>query len=198
MPRKRYTPEEILLHLRTVELDTGKGLAVLDACRKLGITEQTYYRWKKEYGGLRVDQAKRLKALEQENLRLKRIVANQALDLSILQEVASGNFYARPASAKPWKTSSPCSMCLSVGRVRQSASSGPPIGTGQVGPEPGAGARADHRVRKGIRAVWLPNGDGSREARGLGRGERSGVDHLAAGMPPSASEATQASPALAC
>ena len=64
----------------------------LDACRKLGITEQTYYRWKKEYGGLRVDQAKRLKALEQENLRLKRIVANQALDLSILQEVASGNF----------------------------------------------------------------------------------------------------------
>ena len=92
MSRKRSTPEEILQHLRTVELDTGKGLAVLDACRKLGITEQTYYRWKKEYGGLRVDQAKRLKALEQENLRLKRIVANQALDLSILQEVASGNF----------------------------------------------------------------------------------------------------------
>ena len=92
MPRTRYTPEEILLHLRTVELDAGKGLAVVDACRKLGITEQTYYRWKKEYGGLRVDQAKRLKVLEQENLRLKRIVANQALDLSILKEVASGNF----------------------------------------------------------------------------------------------------------
>ena len=92
MPRKRYTPEEILQHLRTVELDTGKGLSVLDACRKLGITEQTYYRWKKEYGGLRVDQAKHLKVLEQESLRLKRIVANQALDLSILKEVASGNF----------------------------------------------------------------------------------------------------------
>ena len=92
MPRKRYTPEEILLHLRTVELDTGQGLAVVDACRKLGLTEQTYYRWKKEYGGLRGDQAKRLKALEQENLRLKRIVANQALDLSVLKEVASGNF----------------------------------------------------------------------------------------------------------
>jgi len=75
-----------------VELDTGKGLAVLDACRKLGITEQTYCHWKKEYGGLRVDQAKRLKTLEQENLRLKRIVANQALDLSILKEVAEGNF----------------------------------------------------------------------------------------------------------
>ena len=92
MPRKPYTPEEILIHLRTVELDAGKGLAVVDACRTLGITEQTYYRWKKEYGGLRVDQAKRLKALEQENLRLKRIVANQALDLSVLKEVASGNF----------------------------------------------------------------------------------------------------------
>lgn len=92
MPRKRYTPEEIIQHLRTVELETGKGVAVLDACRKLGITEQTYYRWKKEYGGLRVDQAKRLKGLEQENLRLKRIVADQALDLSILKEVAAGNF----------------------------------------------------------------------------------------------------------
>ena len=65
---------------------------MLYAWRKLGITEQTYCRWKKECGGLRVDQAKRLKALEQKNLRIKRIVANQALDLAILKEVASGNF----------------------------------------------------------------------------------------------------------
>jgi transposase-like protein len=92
MPRKSYTPEEIIQHLRTVELETGKGIAVVEACRKIGITEQTYYRWKKAYGGLRVDQAKRLKALEQENLRLKRIVADQAVDLSILKEVALGNF----------------------------------------------------------------------------------------------------------
>ena len=92
MPRTRYTPEEVIQHLRTVELDTGKGLAVLDACRKLGITEQTYDRWNKEYGGLRVDQAKRLKSLEQENARLKRIVADLSLDNSILKEVASGNF----------------------------------------------------------------------------------------------------------
>ena len=66
MARKRYTAEEIIGQLRTIELDLGKGSAVLEACRKLGITEQTYYRWKKEYGGLRVDQAKRLKGLEQE------------------------------------------------------------------------------------------------------------------------------------
>ena len=92
MPRKRYTPEEVIQHLRTVELDTGKGLAVLDACRKLGITEHTYDRWKKEYGGWRVDQAKRLKSMEQENARLKRIVADLSLDNSILKEVASGNF----------------------------------------------------------------------------------------------------------
>jgi hypothetical protein len=92
MPKQRYTPEEIIQHLRTVELDTGRGLAVLDSCRKLGITEQTSDRWKKEYGGLRVDQAKRLKGLEQEHLRLKRIVADQALDLSIVKEVAAGNF----------------------------------------------------------------------------------------------------------
>jgi len=91
MPKTRYTPEEIIQHLRTVELETGRGLPVLDACRKLGSTEQTYDRWKKEYGGLRVDQAKRLKSLEQENLRLKRIVADQAVDLSILKEVASGH-----------------------------------------------------------------------------------------------------------
>jgi transposase len=64
MPKKRYTPEEIIQHLRTVELDTGRGLAALNACRKLGITEQTHYRWKNEYGGLRVDQAKRVKGLE--------------------------------------------------------------------------------------------------------------------------------------
>lgn len=92
MPKRRYTPEEIIQYLRTVEVETGKGLAVLDVCRQLGITEQTYYRWKKEYGGLRVDQAKRLKSLEQENARLKRIVADQAVDLSILKEVAGGNF----------------------------------------------------------------------------------------------------------
>jgi hypothetical protein len=66
MARKRYTAEDIIGHLRTIEIETGKGLAIVDACRKLGITEQTYYRCKKEYGGLRVDQAKRLKGLEQE------------------------------------------------------------------------------------------------------------------------------------
>jgi transposase-like protein len=92
MARKRYTAEEIIGHLRTIEIDAGKGSGIAATCRKLGLTEQTYYRWKKEYGGLRVDQAKRLKSLEQENARLKKLVADLALDNSILKEVAAGNF----------------------------------------------------------------------------------------------------------
>ncbi len=92
MARKRYPAEEIIGHLRTIEREMGRGLGLVEACRKLGITEQTYYRWKKEYGGLRVDQAKRLKGLEQENARLKRLVADLFLDNSILKEVAAGNF----------------------------------------------------------------------------------------------------------
>ena len=92
MAGNRYTADEIISQLRTVEIETAKGIGIVDACRKLGITEQTYDRWKKEYGGLRVDQAKRLKGLEQENVRLKRLVADLSLDNSILKEVASGNF----------------------------------------------------------------------------------------------------------
>ena len=84
MPRKRHTPEDIIQYLRTIEIETGTGLAVLDACRKLGITEQTYYRWRKEYGGIRVDQAKRLKQLEKENAQLKKVVADLTLDNAIL------------------------------------------------------------------------------------------------------------------
>jgi len=102
MGRKRFTPEDIIGHLRTVEIEAGKGVSVQDACRKLGIGEQTYYRWKREYGGLRVDQAKRLKGLEQENTRLKKLVADLALDKAILQEVAEGNFSARPDAVTRW------------------------------------------------------------------------------------------------
>ena len=92
MARTRYTAEEIIGQLRTIEIDLGKGLAVVEACLKLGITEQIYYRWKKEYGGLWVDQAKRLKGLEQEHVRLKRLVADLSLDNRLVKEVAAGNF----------------------------------------------------------------------------------------------------------
>ena len=91
MPRKRYTSEQIIINLREVEVELAKGQSTAEVCRKLGITEQTYYRWRKEYGSLRVDQVRRLKDLERENARLKKLVADQALDLAILKEASSGN-----------------------------------------------------------------------------------------------------------
>ncbi len=92
MPRKRHTPEQIIRKLREAEVDLAKGQTAGEVVRKLGITEQTYYRWRKEFGGLRMDQAKRLKELEKENSRLKKLLAEESLDNAILKEAASGNF----------------------------------------------------------------------------------------------------------
>ena len=93
MARKRYTPEQIISILRQieVELSQDKGLTTEGACRKAGISVQTFYRWRKQYGGMHVNQAKKLKALEKENNRLKKLLADQVLDNSILREVAWGN-----------------------------------------------------------------------------------------------------------
>jgi len=92
MARKRYTAEQIIGHLRQAEIRISGGKTVLEAVRALGVSEQTYYRWRKEYGGMEVDQVRRLKDLEIENGRLKRLVADQALDNAILKEVSRGNF----------------------------------------------------------------------------------------------------------
>lgn len=92
MARKKYTAEEIIQHLRTMEIEQAKGTSFDEAARKVGVSKATAARWKKEYGGLRVDQAKRLKELESENARLKKIVADITIDNSILKEVARGNF----------------------------------------------------------------------------------------------------------
>lgn len=92
MSRKRFTAEQIIAKLREVEVEIARGISVGQAVRKIGVTEQTYYRWRKEYGGLRVDQAKRLKSLEKENARLKKLLAESELDKAILKEAASGNF----------------------------------------------------------------------------------------------------------
>ncbi len=92
MARKRYTPEQIINKLRQAEVEIANGATVAQVCKKIGVTEQTYYRWRSEYGGMRVDQAKRLRELEAENARLKKLVADQALDIAILREAASGNF----------------------------------------------------------------------------------------------------------
>jgi len=92
MNGKRHKPEQIISKLREAEVEISKGATVPEACKKIGVTDQTYYRWRAEYGGLRLDQAKRMKALETENARLKKLVADQALDNAILKEAASGNF----------------------------------------------------------------------------------------------------------
>ena len=92
MGRRHFKAEESIQHFRTVEIEQGKGSTLEEAAKKVGVTIQTIIRWKNEYGGLRVDQAKRMKELEAENARLKKIVANQALENSILKEVATGNF----------------------------------------------------------------------------------------------------------
>ena len=92
MAGKRDKPEEIIAKLRQVEVLQGQGMKIADAVRQIGITQQTYYRWRKEYGGMNRDQLKRLKELEKENARLKRAVSDLTLDKLILTEAAKGNF----------------------------------------------------------------------------------------------------------
>ena len=92
MGKKRYSTEEIIQHLRTAEIEQGKGATQEEAARKIGVTPVTLSRWKSEFGGLRIDQAKKLKDLEAENARLKKIVADLSIDNSILREVSKGNF----------------------------------------------------------------------------------------------------------
>ncbi len=92
MPKRRHTAEQIIAKLREAEVEIAKGHPVPIAAKKIGVTEQTYYRWRKEYGGLKLDQAKRLKELERENARLKRLVADLSLDKVMLEEVARGKF----------------------------------------------------------------------------------------------------------
>jgi transposase-like protein len=93
MPRvNKHSAEQIIAKLRTVKVQISQGRTTAQAAKKIGVTEQTYYRWRKEYGGLRTDQAKRLKTLEKENARLKRLLADAELDKAILKEAASGNF----------------------------------------------------------------------------------------------------------
>jgi putative transposase len=92
MVKKGYTPEQIINRLREAEILLSQGSSIIEASRKIGVTEQTYYRWRKEYGGMRVEQARKLKELEKENSRLKKLVADLSLDNSILKEAARGNF----------------------------------------------------------------------------------------------------------
>jgi transposase-like protein len=92
MGRKTFTAEQIIFKLREVEVLVGQGMSIAEACRKIAVTEQTYYRWRKEYGGMGTEQLKRLKELEKENARLRRVVADLSVEKAILAEAAQGNF----------------------------------------------------------------------------------------------------------
>ncbi len=89
---KRFKAEEIVMKLREIELALGKGMDAPQACRQAGISEQSYYRWRKEYGGMKIDQAKKYKELERENTQLKKLVADLSLDNAMLKEINKGNF----------------------------------------------------------------------------------------------------------
>ena len=92
MAKKTYLPEQIINKLREAEILLNQGATIAEVSRKIGVTEQTYYRWRREYGGMRIEQARRLKELEKENTRLKKLVADLSLDISILKEAVRGNF----------------------------------------------------------------------------------------------------------
>ena len=91
MPKKGYTPEQIIHKLREAEILLSEGTSIAVMTKRIGVSDVTYYRWRKEYGGMRIDQARRLKELEQENYRLKKVVADLALDNAILKEAVRGN-----------------------------------------------------------------------------------------------------------
>ena len=91
MPKKRFSAEQIVTLLRQIEVSMAQGKSAPEACRDAGISQQSYYRWRKEYGGLELDQARRMKDLEKENARLKRLVADLSLDKQVLKDIASGN-----------------------------------------------------------------------------------------------------------
>ena len=92
MKRKKHTPEQVIAKLREADAKLASGATITEICRDFGVSETTFHRWRNQYGGMKSDEAKRLKELEKENARLKRIVADQALDIQILKEVSKGNF----------------------------------------------------------------------------------------------------------
>src|SRR5829696_1443845 len=130
--KKRHTPQQIVRMLREADAELAAGASVPEIARKLGISEATFHRWRNHYGGMEADATKRLKELEKENARLKKIVAELAVDISILKEVNRKNVWARPGGGLPSNTFGGGLGSPSVGRARRSASPGPPSATWAV------------------------------------------------------------------
>ena len=126
MKQRHHTPEQVIRKLAEDEKLLAEGKTIEEVSRHLEISEQTWHRWRNQYGGMKADDPKRLKELERENVRLKRIVADQALDIEILKELHRGNFWPRTAAGGPWWPSESGSEYLNVGPVRWSVSPAPP------------------------------------------------------------------------
>jgi transposase-like protein len=125
MPRgRKLSPEQIVVTLRQIEVQLAQGMKLAQACKEAGISEQSYYRWRKEYGGVAVEQAKRLKDLERENARLRRLVADLSLEKQVLKDVASGNLQALSGAAGRWLASKRSMASRSVTPAASSASRG--------------------------------------------------------------------------
>ena len=122
--KQRHTPEQIISKLREAEVKLAKGTALAQVCKDLAVTEQTQYRWREEYGGAKLDQARRLKNLEKENSRLKRLLADAELEEAILKEAASGKYGARRGDARWSSTRAWCSARIASRSVGRAASSG--------------------------------------------------------------------------
>ena len=125
MKRRRHTPEQVIRKLREAERLLGEGKTIPEAAKELGISEQTYHRWRNQYGGMKAEDAKRLKELERENAQLKRIVADQVLEIQALKEIARGNWWARPAGARRSRCFATVSASASAGRAGWSGSIAP-------------------------------------------------------------------------
>ena len=197
MPRKKRTAEQIITKLREAEVLLSKGQTTGEVCRQLGVSENTYYRWRKEYGGLEVDQARRLKELEQENARLKKLVADLALDIAILKEAARGN--SEPGASTPGGRA----------RVREAgglrAPSVPGAGSAAVdaavraaaGRRRAAAREEDRRAGDGVRPVRLSPDDGDAAERRLAGEPQAGGADLAAGRAEGAEAAAETGAAVA-
>ena len=146
MKRRRHTPEQIVRKLREADRLLAEGQEVPEVAKQLEVSEATYHRWRAQYGGLKADDVRRLKELEGENARLKRIVADKELQIQALKELGRGTWCARPAGAAPSSTSSRCSGSPSGGRASWSGSSALPNAT-SLWSRTGTGCCASSSVR---------------------------------------------------
>ena len=180
MASKKHRPEEAVAKLRQVDVLVAQGQSVAEAIRAIGVTEVTYYRWRREFGGLKSDQVKRLKDLEAENARLRKAVADLTLDKQILAEAARGNFWAPRAGAPASSTCGGRCPSPSAAPARRSASTAR-RGAGRRGAAGPRRRRAPHgRHHRAGAAVWplrLPQGHGPAAGCGLaGEREAGGAD----------------------